>query len=104
MDVDGVNVQVPTVGDNCAVASLVNSHNGTADASGVYPQGTTMVIWTVAEIHGSRAQCPRTSTVMGLNELRVGVQLSPSMVMGTISGCISSSCGVAVLRPPPRST
>ncbi len=47
-----VTVTAPTTADNCAVASLVNDFNGTADGSGTYPVGTTTVIWTVTDIHG----------------------------------------------------
>ncbi len=35
-----VTVVAPTTADNCGVASVTNSFNGTADASGTYPIGT----------------------------------------------------------------
>ena len=34
-----VFVYGPATGDNCAVATVLNSYNGTSDASGVYPVG-----------------------------------------------------------------
>ena len=48
-----VTVAGPATGDNCGVASVTNSYTGTADASGVYPVGTTVITWTVTDIHGN---------------------------------------------------
>ncbi|NTW23920.1 MAG: HYR domain-containing protein, partial [Lentimicrobium sp.] len=58
-----VTIPLPEVSDNCGVESVVNSFNGTNDASGVYPVGTTTVIWTVTDIHGLTAECEMTVTV-----------------------------------------
>lgn len=56
---DDVNVTVPLVGtsDNCAVVSIVNDFNSTADASGIYPVGITTVNWTVADAEGNTSSC-----------------------------------------------
>jgi hypothetical protein len=59
------NVQVtsPTVSDNCDQnVTLTNSFNGTANASGVYPQGTTTVVWT-AQDQCNEVTCSFTVTV-----------------------------------------
>jgi gliding motility-associated-like protein len=58
-------VNVPSIAnsDNCAVASIVNDYNNTADASDVYPVGTTTVVWTVTDIHGNVSTCSMTVTV-----------------------------------------
>jgi len=58
-----VTVVPPTVGDNCAVATVVNDFNFTADASGNYPVGTTTVIWTVTDINGNTNTCTQLITV-----------------------------------------
>ena len=52
-------VAVPplTATDNCGVASVFNNFNGTADASDVYPVGTTNVLWTVTDTHGNVSTC-----------------------------------------------
>jgi len=56
-------VPLPTgTNDNCAVLSVTNNFNGTGDASGLYPPGTTTVIWTVTDIHGNSTTC--THSVM----------------------------------------
>ena len=47
-----VTVVAPTTADNCGVASVTNNFNGTADASGTYPIGTTTVVWTVTDNSG----------------------------------------------------
>ncbi|MEP6262889.1 MAG: Ig-like domain-containing protein [Gillisia sp.] len=44
-------------------SSLVNDFNGTSDASGVYPVGTTTVNWTVTDASGNSAICTQTVTV-----------------------------------------
>ncbi|GIV33512.1 MAG: hypothetical protein KatS3mg031_1047 [Chitinophagales bacterium] len=59
----GVSVPSPVTGDNCAVASVVNNYNGTSDASDDYNVGTTMVTYTVTDIHGNNAQCSFTITI-----------------------------------------
>ncbi|MDG1262664.1 MAG: HYR domain-containing protein, partial [Flavobacteriales bacterium] len=46
--------------DNCDVASIVNNYNGTDDASDMYSVGTTVVTWTVTDIHGNVATCEQT--------------------------------------------
>ncbi|MBL0314380.1 MAG: HYR domain-containing protein [Flavobacteriales bacterium] len=58
-----VSVPTPIVADNCAVASVVNDYNNTADATDVYPVGSTTVIWTVTDIHGNDSTCSMIITV-----------------------------------------
>ena len=57
-----VSVPAPIVVDNCPV-TLSNSFNGTADASGVYPIGTTVVNWSVLEASGDVTLCSQSITV-----------------------------------------
>jgi hypothetical protein len=56
-------VTPPAISDNCAVATLVNDYNLTADASDNYPVGTTTVTWTVTDIHGNTNTCTQDITV-----------------------------------------
>ncbi|MDA9804373.1 HYR domain-containing protein, partial [Flavobacteriaceae bacterium] len=58
-----VTVLAPTTADNCGVASVTNNFNGTADASGTYPIGTTTVVWTVTDNSGNIATCSMDITV-----------------------------------------
>ena len=58
-----VTVVAPTTADNCGVASVTNNFNGTADASGTYPIGTTTVVWTVTDNSGNIATCSMDITV-----------------------------------------
>ncbi|MFM9986466.1 MAG: HYR domain-containing protein, partial [Flavobacteriales bacterium] len=50
--------------DNCAVATVVNDYTGTADASATYPVGTTLVTWTVTDVHGNFSECVQTIVVV----------------------------------------
>lgn len=58
-----VAIAVPFTDDNCGVATVVNSHTGTNNASGVYQEGTTTVVYTVTDIHGNVTTCSFTVTV-----------------------------------------
>lgn len=58
-----VTVTAPTATDNCAVVSLINDFNTTADASGTYPVGTTNVIWTAKDAAGNFATYTQKITV-----------------------------------------
>jgi len=58
-----VTVPVPDANDNCGIANLVNSYNGTGNATGVYPVGTTTITWTVTDLSGNEATCTMTVTV-----------------------------------------
>jgi len=53
-----VNIGTPVTGDNCGVASVVNDH-----PSASYPVGTTIVIWTVTDVHGNSSTATQTITV-----------------------------------------
>ncbi|MCY7409503.1 MAG: HYR domain-containing protein, partial [Chitinophagales bacterium] len=48
----------PLTSDNCGVASTTNNH-----ASAIYPVGTTVVIWTVTDVHGNSATCSQNVVV-----------------------------------------
>jgi gliding motility-associated-like protein len=56
--VDGI-----TATDNCGIESITNDFTGTDNASGVYPVGTTTVIWTITDIHGNESSCSTVVTV-----------------------------------------
>jgi len=58
-----ITIDLPSVADNCGVDTAINDYNNSDNASGVYPVGTTVVIWTVTDIHGNVSTCPMTVTV-----------------------------------------
>ncbi|MBL0314378.1 MAG: HYR domain-containing protein [Flavobacteriales bacterium] len=58
-----VTIAVPATADNCSVASVVNSFNGTNNASGIYPIGTTVVTWTVTDVNGNITTCTQNVVV-----------------------------------------
>jgi len=66
-----VSVPPPTgTNDNCGILSVINSFNGSADASDTYPVGTNAVIWTITDIHGNSTTCPQTVTVNDVKRRR----------------------------------
>lgn len=65
-DACGANIMVPapTYMDNCnGTLTLTNDFNGTDDASGFYPVGTTTVIWTIADSEGLTDTCSFDVTI-----------------------------------------
>jgi len=57
-------IATPSTGDNCSIASVINSRNGTSDASGSYSVGVTTIVWTVTDQSGNTATCDMTATVV----------------------------------------
>ncbi len=60
-----ITLPVPSTSDNCAgISSLTNSFNGTGNASGSYPVGTTTVTWTVIDNNSNTNTCLQVVTVL----------------------------------------
>ena len=55
----------PTTGDNCGVATLINN------APGSYSVGTTVVTWTVTDIHGNTATATQNVIVNALPDATI---------------------------------
>ncbi|TVR84269.1 MAG: HYR domain-containing protein, partial [Saprospirales bacterium] len=66
-----VEVLVPDVTDNCALDTFFNNFTGTEDASGVYPLGETVVIYTAIDVAGNITIDSFTVTVTGGVELTI---------------------------------
>lgn len=59
-----VTVVSPDVTDPCnEIVSVVNDFNNTSNASGQYPVGVTVVIWTITDRSGNHVHCSVTVTV-----------------------------------------
>ncbi|MFA6129052.1 MAG: HYR domain-containing protein [Bacteroidales bacterium] len=72
-------IPVPLVSDPCdELVSIVNSFNGTDNASGNYPIGTTLVTWTITDLSGNPTTCVQTITV---NDLLPSLTCPPSIVV-----------------------
>ncbi|HEY4787557.1 MAG TPA: gliding motility-associated C-terminal domain-containing protein, partial [Bacteroidales bacterium] len=54
----GVILGTPVTADNCGVASVIN------DAPAAFPAGTTIVTWTVTDIHGNTATAAQSVTAI----------------------------------------
>ena len=62
----GANLTIPDpdIDDPCNVGyTITNDFNGTDNASGIYPVGTTQVIWTITPTVGTPVTCTQTVTV-----------------------------------------
>ena len=76
-----VTVVAPTTADNCGVASVTNDFNGTADASGTYPIGTTTVVWTVTDTSNNTATCAAWTFTVTDNEAPTIVDLPANIAV-----------------------
>jgi gliding motility-associated-like protein len=61
-----VNVPIPEYTEDCSQVILINSFNGTSDASGNYPVGITLVTWTATDGCGNSDTCIMSITVQDL--------------------------------------
>lgn len=59
-----VNVPLPDVADCSNINSTTNDFNGTGNASGIYPIGTTEVTFTTTDEFGNSSDCSFTVTVL----------------------------------------
>ena len=59
-----LNIISPIPTDNCSIASLINSYNFSADASGFYDVDTTNVVWTAEDINGNDSSCTQVIIVI----------------------------------------
>ncbi|MEI6577662.1 MAG: HYR domain-containing protein, partial [Bacteroidota bacterium] len=59
-----VSVPLPVSSDNCGISSVLNNVNNSNNASGTYAIGTSIIIWTVTDIHGNSSTCSTTITVV----------------------------------------
>ncbi|MGE5382253.1 MAG: HYR domain-containing protein, partial [Omnitrophica WOR_2 bacterium] len=101
-----VTVPVPVTSDNCGVSGVTNSYNDIEDASGIYPVGSTNVVWTVTDMGGRTATCSTTITVVD-NTMPV-IECTGDITVNTDPGLnganleidipvASDNCGVASL-------
>jgi len=93
----------PTVTDNCGIAGVVNSFNGTVNASGNYPVGVTIVTWVVTDVNGRISTCTNKVTV--LDNQNPGLVCPANITAYANAGCqasvviptpvVSDNCGIA---------
>ncbi len=92
-----VTIPSPTVTDNCTFSSpsLINDFNGTSNASGIYPVGTTTVTWTATDVDGNSASCTQLITV---NDTEAPTISCPAQIITDIDPGI---CSATVTVPSP---
>lgn len=71
------------------VTSVINSYNNTNDASGIFPIGTTNIVWTVTYADGSVVTCNQSITISDTTNPSVSCA-------GSISQNITTGCSTAV--------
>ncbi len=59
-----VDVPELVVSDRCGIVTVVNDYNGTANASGVFPRGTTLINWIATDDSGNEAVAAGVVTVL----------------------------------------
>jgi|GEM_PF-6941429 len=92
--------------DNCGVDSVMNSFNGSNDASGIYPVGVTTVLFTASDTSGNLDTCSFVVTVLD-TEAPIVLCPADTTVPADSVGCASAvnwapvvgfdNCGVDTL-------
>lgn len=82
-----VTLAQPTVTDNCDVAGVINDH-----PSSQFPIGTTLVTWTVTDIHGNSNTCVQTIIVN--DNIQPSIANNPQIDINNTSGDCSGSTDV----------
>jgi len=93
-----VNIPEPMFGTDftdCFNTVATNSYTGTADASGLYPVGTTAVTWTFTDEQGNTATCIQTITITDTGN---PVVVCPADI---VSPTDAGVCGANVFWNPP---
>jgi hypothetical protein len=95
-----VNLGTPVTGDNCGVASVTNN------APALFPVGTTIVRWTVTDVHGNVTDTA-TQTVVVIDNENPTISLSNISVNNDAGKCgatvnislpqTGDNCGVATV-------
>ncbi|GIV34154.1 MAG: hypothetical protein KatS3mg031_1689 [Chitinophagales bacterium] len=93
-----VSPPLPSASDNCVTFTLSNSFNGTADATDVYPQGITILTWTVSDVSNNTATCSHTITV---NDIESPVITCPANITQPND---AGMCGANVAIPAPATS
>lgn len=94
MDMMMVTVPQPSVMENCSGFVWTNSFNDMMDASGMYPEGNTEVVFTVTDAAGNMAMC---SVNVMVEEVNVGVEeLNSSLSLSVYPNPTSNEVNISV--------
>ena len=93
-----VSIPLPVTSDNCGVMSVINDYTNVANASGVYPVGTTTVTYTVTDDSGNTATCSFNVTVV--DDENPSIICPPDLTVGTTDGNCSASISLATIGEP----
>jgi len=89
-----VTIAPATGSDNCGVASIINNFNGTSNASGTYPLGSTTVIWTITDVNGNTNSCNQTVNINSSNLAQ------PGTIAGATNPCVGATETYSVTAVP----
>ncbi|MBK7172618.1 MAG: HYR domain-containing protein [Bacteroidales bacterium] len=82
-----------STGDNCSIASVVNTKTGTSTLqNAVFALGTTNVVWTITDGSGNTATC--SYDVVVIDSQNPTITCPASIVVNTNSGCSASSIDI----------
>ena len=95
-----VNIPDPAATDNCEIFELTNSYNTTGPVNGLFPIGTTEVLYLVSDAGGNFAECMVSVTVeVALQDCCLGdlncdgaVSVADMLILISQFGCVGSQC------------
>jgi len=96
-----VTVPQPSAIETCSSVTFTNSINGTSNASGLYPVGTTTINWLASDACGNTSTCSMSVTVID-SESPVIVCPSDILICSTEqvnlgSATATDNCGIAIV-------
>lgn len=86
--VTGLVLGTPVTSDNCSVATVTNN------APLTFPQGTTIVTWTVTDASGNTATA--TQQVIVIDSILPTITAPANVVMSTNSGCTATNVALGI--------
>jgi len=94
-----LTIAKPSVSENCGTYTLTNSINQTNDASGEYPVGTTVIVWTAKDECGNTSTCTMSVTVNDNEKPVITCAADINTCAGSqpvlVNPTASDNCGIA---------
>lgn len=87
--------------DNCGIAGITNTFNGTNNANGTYPVGTTPVTYTITDVNGNVGTCMFSVTIVDNQPPTLTCPSAVTMNSSMGADMMPGDCGAVSAYPFP---